>query len=83
MDTNSNSKIKELGNEESENITGGGRPITFHSSCVYEPSRFEDAHDPYIMGGGECCHCIYNHHRNWNDSICNYEEDNAQAEVTK
>ena len=79
MKTSNDNQIKELGNQESEQITGGGKPITCYSLCDYEPSHFVDAHDPYIIDMGECCRCIYNHHRNWHDSICSYEEDTAQS----
>lgn len=83
MKTNNKKQFEEIADDESISITGGGAPITFYSSCRFNPSRFEDAHDPYIIGLGECCHCVYNHHRNWLDSTCNYEEDNAQSKETK
>lgn len=75
METNKN--VFELNDDELDNVTGGagegtptqgGFSVWVQDKCHFSPSKFGRA-----SGNNPVCgNCIYNPHRSWADSSCDY-----------
>lgn len=59
-----------LENEELTKVNGGFE-VGHFDKCHYNPSRWDEPINFY-GGKGECGGCVYNPHREWMESTCDY-----------